>query len=901
MIQSPSLPKQTRLSAAVTAAFATMAVLFSEPSAAQTTINSPVGPQTWASGTLSITTTGSVINADTSNGSGIEATGPELGTLINDGTVSGYVSALNAGLGSSISAIENGSTGVFKSSMFFGAIWNQGNIGRVSNDGVMNGEIGVSNDKLASIGLIANGANGLITGSFSAVLNDGTIMQIVNAGNIIGANAGIDNYADGTIGTLTNTGVIHGNRVGVDNSGRIEQLQNHADINGQTAVEVNGTITSLVNAGNLRGNDNFSSMGMAISYGGTIGSLINSGTISGTVEGTPNASGVGIYAQNGSIGSLTNNGIITGSTYALNFRDGWEVNGITNSGTIAGDIYTRGGRGPGLRIGGGAGTVYGTLTGLGGAMGQILSDQDVEFTNGNLVLNDHIDVGSAVVTNTAARLQINNAVRITGNFHQASTGTLQIGVSDTATARGNPVDDSGYGRLIVSGSAVLAAGSSVTLQPLGAYAFASGQRFVVVDASLTGTQYNEAALRYAAIGSGLKVTGASVTTTERNYLVLSLHAPTILTSPPPQPSAPPAIPGINNYTGVDDPGLLNLFNATKALEPADHKQAARQLGPLMQVTASRAAAAPTMDALNIISARVNSLREFATSPSTCDSEPLRGMWGQALGGHASQADEGSIDGYSANFGGVLAGLDCAVNERWRVGGVISYSNTEISNTGFTSGSKTRVDGFGLIGYGSYTADRWYANLSGGAVQHRYGTARIMNFPGFTGTARAGFGGTQLVVRAEFGYPLARGPFTVTPIVALTYGYLNQNSYTEDGGDGSALAVGSTHTTSVTTDLAVKFSRRFEAAQGILVPELQIGWRHQYDNAQGLTTSSFAADPIGETAFTTSGPRPTTNSALLTAGISLLRRNDLTLTLRYDLQAAAGFLSQAGSLRVRKMF
>lgn len=937
MKKTASFPKQTSLSAAVTSVFATVAMLLCAPCAAQTIINTPTGPQTWNTNDFEVTSTGSVVNPDPADGSGLEGTGSALGTLTNSGTISGFVAALDVKLGASVASIVNTRTGVMMSSMYFGAIWNQGNIDLISNDGLVDGETGISSDSQARIGVISNTVNGTIRASSSGVFNQGAIERIENSGTIDGQSRGIEN--GGAIQTLTNNGVIKGRLYGLDNDGNIQELNNGGNITGTWGgISLQGTIASMVNTKLISATGDNSSAGLAISYGGTIESLVNSGTISGISDATDqsvgsgidmslgtivsltnsgiisgagggaNSFGDGIWLLNSSIGTLINSGTITGTRYALDFAPHWDVGVITNSGTIAGDIRTMGGSGSGLRIGGGTAAVFGTLTGLGGAVGTMTSDQNVQFTTGNLLLNDHIDVGGGVVSNAASTLQINNTIHVTGNYTQAAGATLQIGVSDASTAQGSTANDSGYGRLVVTGGAVLSPGSAVRLQRLNAYAFAPGQRFVVIDAALAGTQYNENALQYAANGSSLKVTGASVPLNGHNYLVLSIdqNAPVDPSDPPVTPPVtppitPPVVPGITNYTGITDPGLLNLFNATKALGPDELKRAGAQLGPLMQVTASRAAAAPTMDALNIISTHTNGLRDRPDPLSTCDSEPLRGFWGQALGGHSSQADVGMIDGYRANFGGMLIGFDCAANERWRTGGVLSYSTTDITNTGYTAGSKIRVDGFGVIGYGSYAAERWYANLSGGVVKHRYNTTRNMDFPGFSGTARAGFGGTQLVARAEFGYPLATGAMAVTPVFALTYGYLNQNSYTEDDGNGAALSVGSTHTTSVTTDLAVKFSRQFDTSQGVLIPELQIGWRHQYDNAQGMTSSRFAADPVGETAFTTLGPSPTTNSALVTVGASLLRSDNLSLTLRYDLQAAAGFLSQAGSLRLRKSF
>jgi hypothetical protein len=53
---------------------------------------------------------------------------------------------------------------------------------------------------------------------------------------------------------------------------------------------------------------------------------------------------------------------------------------------------------------------------------------------------------------------------------------------------------------VVSGGALIASGSSVTLKATNSYGFATGQRYVVVQAATNDTNYNASTLRYSAIG-----------------------------------------------------------------------------------------------------------------------------------------------------------------------------------------------------------------------------------------------------------------------------------------------------------------------------------------------------------------------------------------------------------------
>jgi len=158
-----------------------------------------------------------------------------------------------------------------------------------------------------------------------------------------------------------------------------------------------------------------------------------------------------------------------------------------------------------------------------------------------------------------------------------------------------------------------------------------------------------------------------------------------------------------------------------------------------------------------------------------------------------------------------------------------------------------------------------------------------------------------VARAEACYPLALGGLTLTPLASLTYSYQDQGSYTESGGNGAALSVGATHANSVKSALGAKLQKAFSSSYGEIVPDLQVQWIHEYDHTAQATGASFAGDPTGQTAFTTVGATPVSNLADVSLGATLLRANNLSLSVRYELQARSGFVSQTGTVRVRQLF
>jgi len=841
--------RQTTLTLTLTAALAVMA---QAATAQTTTISNPQGTYDWTSGNLSVTSTisGSIIGGVTGCGfaavNGVVACG-SVGTLTNSGVISGIVGVNNNG-GSTVTAVNNSGQISGQSD----GIVNQGSIGALTNSGTIDSFQNNAIFNLGSIGTLTNngGTISIGPGTGVAIVNGGTITVLNNNGGIISANVAINNSAiegsvPGTIGTLTNSGIINGAQTGIKNA-----------------------------------------------IAGTIGTLINSG-------------------------------VISGPDYALYNGASGSIGPITNSGMIAGNIANLAGND--LSISGGTGTIFGTLTGFGGGstIGTITNtSSNVAFGSGNLLLNDNVNVGSNALNNTGtAVLQVNQPVTITGNYNQGSSATLQIGVASGATTLGS-ITDTGYGRLVVTGNSTIAAGSSVTLQSNG-FAFAAGQRYVVLDTAGTAI-YNPGSLNYSINGYTSSVTGSTVANGSNSDLVLNVLSAALDSTTPP-PSTPPASPstpnlaliatapnaiaslnGLLSYTGISNPALLNLFNAALGSLSQGSAATANRIGKQLAPTqVGTAAAAPTFDTMNVVGAHADGLRLAQaggdTGVATGEGPAQWGVWGQAFGGHASQNERDQVDGYNANYGGLLLGVDHAINDNWRVGGVFSYSNTAVDNTGDTTGDTTTINGYGLIGYASYTGSPWYVNLSGGVVQQQYDSTRAVNFQGFSGTANGHFSGQQYVARAEAGYPLALGGVTLTPLASLTYSYQDQGSYTEGGGNGAALSVGATHENSVKSALGAKLEKAFASRYGEIVPDLQVQWIHEYDHTAQATGASFAGDPTGQTAFTTVGATPVSDLADVSLGVTLLKANNLSLSVRYELQAASGFVSQTGTVRVRQLF
>jgi len=787
---------------------------------------------------------------------------------------------------------------------------NTGSIDSLSNDGSISGSsTAIRND--GSIGTLSN--SGSITSGHSAIRNDGSIDTLSNSGTISG-QSGIGNA--GSIGTLSNIGTISGRTSGIfiGSSGSIGTLSNSGTISGDSSGIYNyGSIGTLSNSGTISGGNS----GIYIGSSGSIGTLNNDniGTISGL--------STGIYiASSGSLGTLSNSGTISGPDWAINHSFGATPLTISNSGTgtIAGGILS--GSASDLTINGGTGPLFGLLTGFSGGtgasdIGQITSlSSNLVFGAGNQLLNDNINVGSNSVFNQGT-LKVNNTITITGNYDQAANAKLLIGVGDNAVATG-AATDSGYGRLVVSGDATIASGSSVGLVRTHAYGFAQGQRYLAIQASGAGTNYNADTLHYSA--DGYNVAGTSVVNSGHTDLLLTVGGALPVTPSVTPPSDPinraatangaSTLAGLFRYQGFDA-DLMNVFNAAAATgSTAEGNKAGAQLSPASNLAAAtQGSTGSTVQVLNVTSAHIAGLRSapggVASGIATGEGPATSGLWGQAFGGTSRMDERDDIAGYHARYNGLLIGADGMLNDSWRAGGLFSYTKTTVNNDGDNSGSSADVKSYGLFGYASYTGNPWYLDLSLGAIEHQYDTQREVNFTGVNGNAEGSHDGMQYTAAAQAGYPIDLGAsmanVILTPIAGLNYSTLQQDSYSEHGGAGAALHVSADNLNSLKSDLGTKLERSFATSYGNLVPSAQLTWRHEFRDAGLQSVANFTADTAGATSFSSTGPKAVEDTGVLTLGLALVTHNDLTVSAHYTGEAGGGFTANTGDVQVRWAF
>jgi outer membrane autotransporter protein len=121
---------------------------------------------------------------------------------------------------------------------------------------------------------------------------------------------------------------------------------------------------------------------------------------------------------------------------------------------------------------------------------------------------------------------------------------------------------------------------------------------------------------------------------------------------------------------------------------------------------------------------------------------------------------------------------------------------------------------------------------------------------------------------------------------------------ETGGFG-ALAVSSTDSSSLQTTLGMRLTSRIAmASYGTLIPELRLGWNHEFGDASQKITASLVGVP-GST-FSATGIVFGRDTALIGGGLSMELSPDAKVFVDYDgkLGSRSQEHSISGGLRVR---
>ena len=793
--------------------------------------------------------------------------------------------------------------------------------GTVTGGIVNTGAISVTAAKIAAgiealSGTVGGGVNNFGTldvtaGTFAAGI-DADNNSMVSAGI---TNAGMIKLAGGTTGSgiivatgstvtggITNTGAIsvsagkfaNGIKLvtstvagGLANAGTIGASGGNS---GAGIVLQSGVVSGgITNTGAIAANGN-TGLGILISAGSTVtGGIVNSGAIS--TSAGKFANGIEIVMSELD-GGISNAGVITASApngEAVGIRVGIRnsglvspvsfPDGITNTGSITASGKTGIGILSATPIQGGirnTGTVIGSTAAIDltlEAGGSTVINQEAGALIGDVKLSANADVlnftGGLILNAVTAPSGNQDVVNISGqNATFASTASVN-GVSAFTIAPGS--------RLTLQVTATQAPSINAHAIALGGTLVLSPQGSLFPFATAHSTTFKDVFVADPPLSGSF----AAVTTT----------APFFTASVSPDATTPNALDA-----------TLTLNETALAASAQDLTQDGR-----LGLDAPRVLTEAVQDRLV---ANGGALGEWA--PVGAASASANGAAGFSFGntnvwargadqfGTATASAASTGIGYDINRAApLIAGID------WRLanGIVTGVAATYVATSAkFKDGSSTNVSSYQGAAYAGWAGGPWYAFGSVVASFNEFGTSRLLTPFGLPGDATSSPSGQSYQGHAEAGYhwgfPAGGVNLSVTPYAALDYVNAHVDGFSETGGFG-ALSVNATDSNSFQTTVGVRLTSRIGIANaGTLIPELRLGWNHEFLDASQKITAALVGVP-GST-FTSTGILFGRDAALVGAGFSLELSPDAKVFVDYDGRLGSRLQehSVSGGLRVR---
>jgi uncharacterized protein YhjY with autotransporter beta-barrel domain len=241
------------------------------------------------------------------------------------------------------------------------------------------------------------------------------------------------------------------------------------------------------------------------------------------------------------------------------------------------------------------------------------------------------------------------------------------------------------------------------------------------------------------------------------------------------------------------------------------------------------------------------------------------------------------DGYKSNILGITAGADYRFSKRLVAGLALSYSNTDGD---FRSGGNFSTNSYGGVLFASYLpTDRTFVQVTGGYTKNNYLVSRLASAD--TQTQNGGSGGgtiTQGLASSNSngnvfnlglmtGYDHPIGRFTIGPRAGVNYSNTKIGDYGENGGTGVELKYDNQWINSLQSVLGIQGSAAFSTGLGVLVPQFNADFIHEFANSQRFINvqfvQDFRADP---TKFTFQNDVPVRNYFNLGTGLLMVLPN-----------------------------
>ncbi|WP_409317466.1 autotransporter domain-containing protein [Pseudomonas sp. KCJK9016] len=466
----------------------------------------------------------------------------------------------------------------------------------------------------------------------------------------------------------------------------------------------------------------------------------------------------------------------------------------------------------------------------------------------------------ALIANNGGRVAPGNSIgtlNVAGDVSFAEGSTYAVELSPTASDR------------IVAGGIATISGATVSLSLENSPTLLSttetrsllGHQYDILQAAggIQG-QFGAVVPDYLFIGGNLAATGNGITlSVERNDTSFASIGQT-----PNQRAVAGAVEGMGAGNSVYESLLLSAT-------ASDARQAFQQLSGEIY---------PALGSVLINDSR--QLRD-AIGERLHDVDSTRSNgWVKALGAWGTTDSRHDTAGYSTSIGGLLAGVDGALDERTRIGLVTGYSDSSLS-MGSGTHSSAQVDSYHLGAYAGHDIGAWRLSTGAAYSWHRADVKRDLQYGDVSAKQKAKVDAATTQVFGEAAYRLNLQALALEPFANLAYVHLDSEGFTEKG-DAAALKSRGDQRDAVLGTLGARAIKtiNLSGSQKLDVSG-RLGWQHSLGDIESGQHLRFAS---GSAPYSVESSPLVRDAALVGVQASLALSRDVRVNLDYNGQLAS---------------
>jgi len=253
-------------------------------------------------------------------------------------------------------------------------------------------------------------------------------------------------------------------------------------------------------------------------------------------------------------------------------------------------------------------------------------------------------------------------------------------------------------------------------------------------------------------------------------------------------------------------------------------------------------------------------------------------------------------GFGMDNAGLTLGADYRLTDDLVLGAAFGYTDDHSQYD--NNGGRLLNRGYSGSLYGSYNVnDNWYVDSVFTYTLNDYDSDRWLLVPNEVGTletrsSMSQHQGDQQRFSVGTGYDIPIGPWTVGLRGRTEYGRANIDRYGETGPSPFNLRVDKQFNDSVQTILGTQLSYALSMPWGVLQPQVNFDWQHEFKNDSREILTSFNFNNVLPFVMRTNNPDRDSfmlragMNAVLAHGISSFMQYETLLDHRYDTQHTA---------------